>query len=154
MKLKKIVISALIFICTASLFALEQGQVFTSKFKTGDQLEYSLRGKLCEYDSIITKNNIIYYIISCGNDSQYDIKIDDFIFRLKKGDKFLTYVDKKGTAENLLQSYFTRYYLSEEITAISDNQIEITYTVTKVEKYLKGKGIKGDYELVTKYPWE
>ena len=47
-----------------------------------------------------------------------------------------------------------KYYLSEEITSIKNNQIEITYTVTKVEKFLKAKGLKGEYEQVSKFPWE
>lgn len=151
--MKKIFSAILILLATAGLFALEPGETFTKKYKTGDQLEYPFRSIIGYYDSPAAKN-IIYYVLNTGNSAdEFDLKVDDFVFRLKKGDKYQSYLEKRGTAEGL-QMYIIKYYLSEEVVSIKNNQIEINYTVTKVEKLLKGKGLKTDYETVSKFPWE
>lgn len=152
MKQKKFIISMLILLFSTSLFSLEAGETFTKKYKTGDQLEYPFRSILGYYDNPPAKN-IIYHVLNAGNSDEFDLKVDDFIFRVKKGDKYQTYIEKKGTAEGL-QMYTIKYYLNEEIVSVKNNQIEINYTVTKVEKFLKGKGLKSEFEQVSKFPWE
>lgn len=153
MKIKTLLItSALILFSTFTVSALEDGESFSKSYRTGDQLDYPIRSKVADYQSSTSKNNIIYKILENNDKATYDVQVDSFIFRISKGDKFNTFYEKKENKDTF-QSYIIRYYMSEEITSLSNNRIEISYKVTKVEKFYK-KGLKSDYEQVTKFPWE